>query len=37
MIVKPDLALLGIGLRTTHSAGYYLMDKDLIGTDRYNN
>ena len=34
MIVKPDLALLGVGLRTTHSAGEYLMTKDLLGTNR---
>jgi len=32
MILKPDIALLGIGLRTTIEAAHYLMENDLIGT-----
>ena len=30
-----NLCLLGIGLRTNLNAAYYLMDNDLLGTDRF--
>ena len=35
MIVKDDLALLGIGMRTNMGAANYLMDNDLLGTQRF--
>jgi len=34
MIIKPDLALLGIGMRTNVNSAYYLMENDLIGCER---
>ena len=35
MILKNDIALLGVGLRTTMNSARYLMEKDLLGTDRF--
>jgi len=35
MILKPDIALLGIGLRSNLEAAKYLMDNDLLGTSRF--
>jgi arginine deiminase len=34
MILRPDLAVLGIGMRTNFEAAIYLMENDLIGCDR---
>ncbi|KAL0231991.1 hypothetical protein PCE1_002987 [Barthelona sp. PCE] len=33
--VKPDLCMLGVGLRSTYSAAVYLMENDLLGTRRF--
>jgi len=35
MILKPDVALLSIGLRSNIEAAAYLMENDLLGTDRF--
>jgi len=34
MILNPDLAVLGVGMRTNVEAAIYLMENDLIGCDR---
>jgi len=34
MILKPELAVLGIGMRTNFEAACYLMENDLIGCER---
>jgi len=35
LILKPDLALLGIGLRSNLESAKYLMENDLLGHDRF--
>lgn len=35
MTVRRDLALCGIGMRSNMEACQYLMDNDLLGTDRF--
>jgi arginine deiminase len=34
-IAKEDLAILGLGMRSTFSAAAYLMEKDLLGCERF--
>jgi arginine deiminase len=34
-VAKPDLSMCGVGLRTTVGGVNYLMEKDLLGTDRF--
>lgn len=34
-VAKPDLAMCGVGLRTNMGAMNYLMEKDLLGTERF--
>jgi len=34
MILKPDISLLGIGLRSNMDGAMYLMENDLLGTKR---
>lgn len=35
MIIKEDLALLGLGLRSNYEAAFYLMKNDLLGCKRF--
>jgi len=34
-VAKPDLSMLGVGMRTNFKAAAYLMENDLLGTDRF--
>ncbi len=34
-VAKPDLSMCGVGLRSTMSSMNYLMENDLLGTDRF--
>ena len=34
-VAKPDLSMCGVGLRTTVAGVNYLMENDLLGTDRF--
>jgi arginine deiminase len=34
-VAKEDLCMVGIGMRSTFSAAAYLMENDLLGTDRF--